>query len=69
MKVGVVYPQPEIQGDIESIATIARAVEARIVCEELLAASRRIDVAPGATPVYATSIFTHRLERLELAVE
>jgi probable F420-dependent oxidoreductase len=29
MKVGVVYPQPEIKGDISAVTTIARAVEAR----------------------------------------
>ncbi|MCH2171943.1 LLM class F420-dependent oxidoreductase [Myxococcota bacterium] len=28
MKVGIVYPQPEIQGDIAAIGSIARAVEA-----------------------------------------
>lgn len=29
MKIGIVYPQPEIKGDISAIAKIARAVEAR----------------------------------------
>lgn len=29
MKVGIVYPQPEIQGDIAAVGTIAGAVEAR----------------------------------------
>jgi probable F420-dependent oxidoreductase len=29
MKVGIVYPQPEIQGDIGAVSTIARAVEDR----------------------------------------
>jgi len=29
MKVGIVYPQPEIKGDVQAVTTLAQAVEAR----------------------------------------
>jgi cytochrome P450 len=46
-------------------APIAR-LEARVVCEELLAATDSISLSETSPHVYANSIFTHRLERLPL---
>jgi cytochrome P450 len=47
-------------------APIAR-LEARVVCEELLAATDSISLSETSPPLYAKSIFTHRLERLTLS--
>lgn len=49
-------------------APIAR-LEARIVCEELLDATRSIARRPGAEPVYANTIMVRRLEHLLLDAE
>jgi cytochrome P450 len=46
-------------------AGVAR-LEVRVVCEELLARTSQISIAPATRPVYAKSIFTRRLERLVL---
>jgi cytochrome P450 len=46
-------------------AAVAR-LEARIVCEELLRATRAIARRPGHEPVYANSIMVRRLEHLAL---
>ncbi len=46
-------------------APVAR-MEARLVCEALLDATRDLRVQPGHEPVYANSIFVHRLEQLPL---
>jgi cytochrome P450 family 144 len=46
-------------------ATVAR-LEARIVCEELLRATKMIVRRPGHEPVYANSIMVRRLERIIL---
>jgi cytochrome P450 len=46
-------------------APLAR-LEARIVLEELLARTRRIELRAGEPPVHAHSIFVRRLERLPL---
>ena len=46
-------------------APIAR-LEARLVCEELLRATREFSLSPGDEPVYARSITVRRLERLSL---
>ncbi|MEE2673268.1 MAG: cytochrome P450 [Myxococcota bacterium] len=47
-------------------APLAR-LEARVVCEELLARTERISLVRGAAPVWAPSIFVRRLEHLPLA--
>lgn len=47
-------------------ASLAR-LEARIVCEELLARTTSLEIAPGSVPVYSPSIFVRRLESLPLA--
>ena len=47
-------------------APLAR-LEARIVCEELLARTERISLVDGRAPVWAPSIFVRRLEQLPLA--
>ena len=49
-------------------APIAR-LEARVVCEELLAATDSIAPRPGHEPAYANSIMVRRLERLPLDAE
>jgi len=47
-------------------APLAR-LEARIVCEELLARTERLSLIEGAAPLWAPSIFVRRLEHLPLA--
>jgi cytochrome P450 family 144 len=49
-------------------APIAR-LEGRVVCEELLRATKSIALRPGLEPVYANSIMVRRLERLPLDAE
>ena len=49
-------------------APIAR-LEGRIVCEELLGATKSIARKPGDEPTYANSIMVRRLERLPLVAE
>ncbi|MFP6664574.1 MAG: cytochrome P450 [Deltaproteobacteria bacterium] len=49
-------------------AGVAR-LEARILCEELLARTSQISIAPDTQPVYAKSIFTRRLESLVLTAK
>ncbi len=49
-------------------ATLAR-LEARVVIEELLAATRSVTLDGADAPVYAGSIFVRRLERLPLRTE
>lgn len=49
-------------------APVAR-LEGRIVCEELLAATRSLAPVPGRRPVYANSIMVRRLEHLALEAE
>ena len=44
-------------------------LEARVVCEELLLATSHIAVSETNRPIYATSIFVRRLERLVLSAE
>jgi cytochrome P450 len=46
-------------------APLAR-LEARVVCEELLQATARLGLSGDLAPVYASSIFVRRLERLVL---
>ena len=46
-------------------ATLAR-LEARLVVEALLGAGPDLRIRSGSRPVYASSIFVRRLERLEL---
>jgi cytochrome P450 len=46
-------------------APVAR-MEARLVCEALLDATRALRLQPDREPVYANSIFVHRLEQLSL---
>ncbi len=46
-------------------APVAR-MEARLVGEALLEATRSLRIQPGCEPVYANSIFVHRLEALPL---
>lgn len=48
-------------------ANLAR-LEARVVCEDLLARDQRLVPSPDAKPEYARSIFVRRLERLPLIV-
>lgn len=48
-------------------APLAR-LEARIVVEQMLARTQRIELRPDAPPVHARSLFVRRLERLPLAV-
>jgi len=49
-------------------AGIAR-LEVRVVCEELLRATRRVAPRPGEVPEYANSIMVRRLEHLPLDAE
>ena len=49
-------------------AQLAR-LEARIVVEEVLAATREIGPDPDQPPVHAHSIFTRRLESLPIVVD
>jgi cytochrome P450 len=46
-------------------APLAR-LEARVVCEELLARTTQLSLCPGDAPAYARSIFVRRLERLPI---
>jgi len=48
-------------------APLAR-LEARVVCEELLARTTQLSLCPGDAPAYARSIFVRRLERLPIAL-
>ena len=44
-------------------------LEARVVVEEILGASKRLALVSGSPPVHAPSIFTRRLERLVVSAE